>query len=184
MSAVKLLKLKEAYREILRVPLGLSLYREPRVSARLLVEIAGLIQPPLVITVGDFVTENLVREGLEPNVAIVDFRTMREGYSSGILEALARRYNVLRCVNPPGTLAAEAVRTVKQAVKESVIGSRVMVVAEGEEDLLALPAIASAPPRSLVIYGLWLGASVAVMCHPLVKRGVEQFMEKAFEPLS
>jgi uncharacterized protein (UPF0218 family) len=183
MGTAKLLRLKEAYREVLRVPLGLSLYREPRVSARLLMEITSLIKPPLVITVGDFVTENLVREGLEPNVVIVDFRTMREGYSSGLLETLARRYNVLRCVNPPGTLTAEAVNSVSLAVKESMIGSRVMVVAEGEEDLLALPAIVAAPPRSLVIYGLWLGASVAVVCHPLIRRSVEQFMEKAFEPL-
>lgn len=180
---MKLLKLKEAYREVLRVPLGLSLYREPSESALLLVEIANLIRPPLVIAVGDFVTENLARAGLEPNVAIVDFRSMRERYTPELLKALALRYDVLQCVNPPGTLTAEAVSAVESAVRRAVAGSRVMVVVEGEEDLLALPAIASAPPRSLVIYGLWLGASVAVVSHPLVKRCVEQFMEAAFEPL-
>jgi len=179
---VKLLKLKEAYRGVLRVPLGLSLYREPGASARLLVEVAGLIEPPLVVAVGDFVTENLAGAGLEPGVAIVDFRSKRESYTSKLLEALARRYEVLRCRNPPGTLSEEAVSAVETAVRKAAEGSRVMVVVEGEEDLLALPAIASAPPRSLVVYGLWLGACVAVVCHPLIKKSVERFVEKAFEP--
>ena len=184
MGAVKLLKLREAYREVLRVPLGLSLYREPRESARLLVEIAGLIQPPLVVAIGDFVTENLVRAGLEPGVAVLDFRSRREGYSSELLEALVREYEVLRCRNPPGALSEEAVAAVRDAVRRAAGGSRVVVVVEGEEDLLALPAIASAPPRALVVYGLWFGAAVAVVCHPLISEGVERFIEKAFEPAS
>jgi len=178
---VKLLKLKERYRGVLRVPLGLSLYREPGASARVLVELADLVQPPLIVAVGDFVTENLARAGLEPDVGIVDFRSKRGAYTSELLEALARKYEVLKCRNPPGTLAEEAVRAVETAVERAAGGSRVMVVVDGEEDLLALPAIASAPPRSLVVYGLWFGACVAVICHPSIGRGVERFIEEAFE---
>lgn len=179
---MELRRLREEYRGVLRVPLGISLWHEPRRAALLLVEIAEIVQPPLTVAVGDFVARNLIQAGLEPSVAIVDFRTMRADFGWELPEVLKRGYERVECRNPPGTLSEEAVRAVKGALKKAERGARVLVVVDGEEDLLALPAIEGAPPRSLVVYGLWLGAAVAVICHPLISRCVAQFMERAFEP--
>lgn len=178
---MKLHKLKDEYRLALRVPLGLALYRPPAESACLIVELVELLRPPLVITVGDFVTTNLRSAGLEPDVAVVDMRTMRVE-TGGDRSALAAGRCMIECENPPGTLSKAAVTAVGKALSRAAAGSRVLLMVKGEEDLITLPALALAPPRSLLVYGLWLGAAVLVACHPLVSRGARLFMREAFEP--
>jgi len=173
-------RLRDEYRSVLRVPLGVALFKPPEVSAEIISELVRLLEPPLLVTVGDFVTANLVRAGLEPHVAVVDLRTRREGFA-GLASAAAGRER-LRCSNPPGTLTEEAVEAVRGAVARALSGARTLVVVDGEEDLLALPALALAPAGSLVVYGLWLGAAVAVPCHPAVSRAAARILREAFEP--
>jgi len=174
-------RLKAEYRRVLRVPLGVALYRSPAESASIILELVSIARPPLLITVGDFVTRNLRSAGLEPDVAVVDLKTLR-GDAGTDLGALSAGRRVLRCGNPPGTLTEESVAAVGEAVELGRAGIKTLVVVEGEEDLLALPALALAPPRSLLVYGLWLGAAVAVPCHPAVGRAARLLMRRAFEP--
>jgi len=56
----------------------------------------------------------------------------------------------LKVRNPAGTISLEALEAVKEALKG---GEAVLLLVEGEEDLLALAAIAYAPEGSLVFYG-------------------------------
>lgn len=176
-----LYRLRDEYRQALRVPLGFAIYRPPSESARLILELARLIEPPLIVTVGDFVTANLRSTGVEPDVAVVDLKTLRTPLREGLGSLPVGRY-VLKCTNPPGFLTAEAVQLLHVALAKALSGSRMLVAVEGEEDLLALPALALSPPRSLVIYGLWLGAAVVTICHPLLGKSVNLFLTKAFEP--
>lgn len=174
-------RLKESYRETLRVPLGLALYYPPSKSVHLLLELVELVKPPLVVSVGDFVTENLLNAGLRPNVAVVDYRTMRSDIDPSRSKKLLNSYKIVECVNPPGFLTFSAIQAVEEAVKNAQAGDLVLVSVQGEEDLLSLPAIALAPPRSIVVYGLWLGACVAVICHPSVSRSVKRLINTAFD---
>ncbi|RLE98866.1 MAG: hypothetical protein DRJ57_03220 [Thermoprotei archaeon] len=174
------LKLREELREACRIPLGVAIYREPQEAVPLIRELVQAVRPPMLISVGDFVTANLWHGGLRPDIAIVDLRIMRRASERDVRGMLGKGYVVLRCVNPPGTLTQDAITRVKDAVRAAEEGSRALLIVEGEEDLLALPAIAFAPDRSIVVYGLWLGAAVAVICHPYVKRGVKRFMREGF----
>lgn len=174
-------RLREEYRQALRTPLGLALYKPPSESAKLILELAELVQPPLIVTVGDFVTANLRRAGLEPDVAVVDWKTLRTPLMEDLSSLVSGR-RVYRCANPPGSLTVEAVELVRSALAKASWCSKILVAVEGEEDLLALPALAFAPPRSFVIYGLWLGAAVVTFCHPLIEKGVRLFLKVAFDP--
>lgn len=175
------LRLRSEYRNTLRLPIGLALYKPPREAAEIIMEMVEALKPPLVVSVGDFVTTNLLFGGLRPAVAIVDLKSRRREYSVNCAE-LFRGYTIFRCKNEPGTLSQEAIGVVKRAVEEAAKGQNVAVITEGEEDLLALPAITAAPTGSFIIYGLWLGAAVAVISHPRVADAVERFIRIAFEP--
>jgi len=103
-----------------------------------------------LVAVGDVVTAELVRAGRTPDVAVVDFRTKRaENPESQRLFATSRE-RVVKLSNPPGRIAVAAWDAIREAFKP---GGRVRVQVRGEEDLLALVAIALAPDGAVVAYG-------------------------------
>lgn len=178
---MKLHRLRSEYREALRIPLGLALYRLPAEAAALLAELVRVESSPLLIAVGDFVTRNLATAGLKPAVAIVDYRTMRAPVSEPACAELSEHW-VLKCENPPGALSEGAVEAVRTAIERAIAECPALIQVRGEEDLLALPAIALSPSRSIVAYGLWLGAVVVVTCSPSLSRALSRFALRAFDP--
>ena len=55
-----------------------------------------------------------------------------------------------RARNPAGVITMEAWNTVKRGMKER----EAVIVVDGEEDLLTLPAIVESPDDAFVVYGL------------------------------
>jgi len=99
-----------------------------------------------VISVGDTVTRNLVKNNVIPLLAIVDNMTMRKN-TKPFSFATEKIVNVK---NPAATITVEAISTIYEALKADM---HAKIVVDGEEDLLALIAIVYAPENSLVIYG-------------------------------
>ncbi|MDG6983585.1 MAG: DUF359 domain-containing protein [Nitrososphaerota archaeon] len=100
----------------------------------------------MVITVGDRVTETLGEAGRTPEVQVVDGferRTKREPP-----ELPYRRQ--IRVKNPAGTLTSGAISGMQKAFGGT---KPVRVLVDGEEDLMAMLAVAMAPISSLVFYG-------------------------------
>ena len=91
-------RLPEAERPSLRRPFG-KLYPDIRT---LLPRIRG----KRVYAVGDVVTHNLVKEGISPEVAIIDGHTMREPCTR-VPEIPVRR---ILARNPPGTISPSTAR--------------------------------------------------------------------------
>jgi uncharacterized protein (UPF0218 family) len=108
-----------------------------------------------IITVGDATTERVVSFGIVPDVSIVDGRERRTVRDHQI------RYPAkqFKCVNPHGTITADSLDVVQQALRES---SPVIVNVDGEEDMLALPAFYYSPIGSVVLYGQPLEGLVVV----------------------
>ena len=128
----------------LKRPLGELLRGEPdEVFAVLSERLRGRV----VITVGDVVTSNALRHGLRPWAAIVDGRAMRRPVAGELPQAAWSKR--LRVVNPPGTISEDAWSAVGMAVR----GGDMLVLVEGEEDLLALVAVLCAPEGAVVLYG-------------------------------
>jgi len=98
-----------------------------------------------LISVGDVVSKDLIERGIDVSVRIVDGRVMRKE----IEMAHEMPPRVLRAKNPPGIIGFSA----WSAIRDAISGGGGLVLIEGEEDLLALPAIVEAPDGALVIYG-------------------------------
>ncbi|WP_343161405.1 GTP-dependent dephospho-CoA kinase family protein [Natrialba sp. INN-245] len=102
-----------------------------------------------LIAVGDVVTDHLLRAGREPDVALVDERTKRRDVDEEIRERVAAEPD-LEAENPPAEISADAVSTLLEAL---ALEEPTTVLVDGEEDLLALPAIVAAPEGASVVYG-------------------------------
>lgn len=130
-------RLPEAERSSLRKPFG-QVYPDIRA---LLPRIRGRT----VYAVGDVVTHNLVKEGIAPQIAIIDGHTMREPCTR--VPNLPFRRIVAR--NPPGTISDDLIRAIRDAVEDPPA----IIFVEGEEDLAVLPLVLAAPPGVVILYG-------------------------------
>lgn len=100
----------------------------------------------LVVSVGDRVTETLASEGRVPDVQIVDGKENRKKRDP---PAVAHVVSI-GAASPPGAITWEAI----EAIGRAFAGRKpARVLVDGEEDLLALPAVVLAPFGAVVYYG-------------------------------
>ncbi|MDY6761431.1 MAG: pantetheine-phosphate adenylyltransferase [Candidatus Nanohaloarchaea archaeon] len=102
-----------------------------------------------LIAVGDRVSLDLVDWSIPPDIAVVDGKIQREPIDQERLETVTADIHTT-VSNPAGGVATAAWTAVREAVARTCT-SRVIV--DGEEDLLALPAVAMAAPGSVIVYG-------------------------------
>jgi len=117
---------------------------------------------PMTITVGDRVTDTLGAMRRTPDVQVVD------GVERRITRAVPTvpYARLIKVKNPAGTLTEEAIAGMKNAF----LGKKpVRVQVEGEEDLMAVLAIAMAPVSSVVFYGQPGVGVVAVKANAVAK---------------
>lgn len=116
----------------------------------------------MVVTVGDRVTETLEAVGRTPEVQVVDgFERRKRRELPKVPYA-----RLLKVKNPAGTITVAAVEGVRKAFEGR---TPVRVQVEGEEDLMAMLAIAMAPVSAVVIYGQPGVGLVAVRADALAK---------------
>lgn len=90
-----------------------------------------------LISVGDATLENLLKHKLYPNIGIIDNLIQREDYVHDFIHT----ENILKTVNPPGTITDDLWETIDNAIKLSNDNNRRLIVVDGEEDLAVLPCI-------------------------------------------
>ena len=101
---------------------------------------------PMVVTVGDRVTDTLGGMGRTPDVQVVDGFERRAKREPPTVP-YAR---LVKVKNPAGTLTLGAI----SGMKSAFVGKKpVRVLVDGEEDLMAMLAIAMAPAYAVVFYG-------------------------------
>lgn len=143
-----MLSLPVSMRHTLQIPFGTVIEGED-VERRVLEQLKR-DRPSMVITIGDIVTRSLIDAGYQPGLAVVDGKTQRQ-----ILPVHEKVTGEAQCVNRPGSVEQEAALTVRRAIETYVeTGSSSVITIDGEEDLLALPAVLYAPLGSVVLYGL------------------------------
>ena len=109
-------------------------------------EIIKKEKPSMVISVGDIVSQRMIEHGLSLNVLIVDNKTMRKPIQPIMVDVDQTLY----AENPPGTITDEAWAAIRQAVEQK---GRTKVMVDGEEDLLTIVTVLSAPEDAFVVYG-------------------------------
>jgi len=108
----------------------------------------------LIVSVGDMVTFTLLKNGINPNISVVDYFLERKKSSTSMKETISRfGKEKIKIKNPSGTITDElwnAIKTSYERIKEGPF----LIEVDGEEDLASLVAIYLAPPYATVIYGL------------------------------
>lgn len=103
-------------------------------------------QPSKVISVGDIVSQHMLDFGFSVDVLIVDNKTMRKAINPIVVNV----DQTLHARNPPGTITAEAWGAIREAIYYE---GKTKVIIDGEEDLLTVVSVLSAPKDAIVVYG-------------------------------
>jgi len=127
-------------------------------------------RPPLFAAVGDFVARNAIEAGLEPDIIVIDGKTLRT-----VVQDVKHDLEEKRVVNPPATIQASAWRLLRDAI---TLKRKAAVIVEGEEDLLVLPLMADAPFGSVIIYGQPHEGVVAVKVTGERRRWARNFISR------
>ena len=109
-------------------------------------ELVEITKPSLVVSVGDIVSAHIVKEGISLDVLVVDNKTMRKPIKPIVVDVDQTLY----ARNPPGAITDEAWAAIRQAIKQT---GRTKVIVDGEEDLLTVVTVLSAPADAFVVYG-------------------------------
>jgi nicotinamide-nucleotide adenylyltransferase len=144
------------------------------------------IKPIQIIAVGDIITNSLLKENINPDIKIIDLKSRRKRTDLFVKNKDVQKGPSL--VNKPGTINLKTAEKLKELIqKRSVLVSestfkdgpyKSWLVIDGEEDLLALPAILFAPLDSLVLYGHWKHGIIAVEVDEEMKEKVKEIIEK------
>jgi len=140
------LALKPELRQELKNPLGTLIKGTPEGTEEELRELIQKEKPECIISVGDIVSQSLLKLGIKPQVIIVDGKAMRERVKP--IKAETRKRTTVK--NPAGTLTPQTWSTIEKALAQK---QPALIIVEGEEDLLTLVAVLKARENSLVIYG-------------------------------
>jgi GTP-dependent dephospho-CoA kinase len=126
----------------------------------------------LVVTVGDRVTETLQETtGRSPDVFVVDGMERRAARE---IPRVAHG-SAVKARNPAGRITKAALGAMKRAFAG---GKPVMVLIDGEEDLLTIPAVIEAPLGAVVFYGQPLEGVVAVEVDEKSKERARQVLRQ------
>lgn len=130
----------------LKTPIGKLIQGSVHETRPKVMRFVSKLRPTLVVAVGDEVSRLVSGTCRGSTVLVFDRRTKRERAAPLGL----RGAKIFHVRNPAGFIFPEA----REVIKKVVAARRSATVeVDGEEDLLALPAMAYAPLGSIVIYG-------------------------------
>ncbi len=180
------LSLPENRRTALREPLGdifPGSFAEKQSVVKELLNTIEKRKPPAIFSIGDIITRSLQKEGFVPAVSVVDGKSRREALKAEdvlLFESVSGEVYP----NAAGTIASRAVLRLKQ-LRDGYMNDKVhgIMLVDGEEDLLALPAILIAPIGSIVAYGQYDLGVVSVTVTETVKNRVQELLD-GFEAIA
>ena len=127
-----------------------------------------------VISVGDCTTDRIISLDIIPDILVIDGIERRTKRSQG-LHSKIMAAKELHCSNPPGSISKEAFLVLYQAL---AMQGPVKVIVNGEEDMLAVPVIAIADEKAVVLYGQPLEGMVVVNINPEMQAKAKNLMER------
>jgi hypothetical protein len=164
----------ENLRPILQKPLGQALK-----DTKQLLQLINQLEYPFLIAVGDIIVDSLLKEGIDPNLKVIDFKSRRT-----VIPAKAGIHTNIpifkkKMINKPGTINLKTADIIKTKLNEALRKkSKSWIIVDGEEDLLTLPAILFAPLDSLVLYGHWMHGIIAVNVDEKIKEKIKEIVKK------
>jgi broad-specificity NMP kinase/uncharacterized protein (UPF0218 family) len=108
----------------------------------------GMKGSGLVVTVGDQAAYSLIRQGLKPDMIIVDGREKRKRFTRKI----PFRGTDIKVRNPPRHITVELWKAIEKSIPD-LKRRKVRILVKGEEDLAVLPCAIHLPVGSRIAYG-------------------------------
>ncbi len=146
------LKLPESLREFLAKPHG-KLYRGKGLET--IEKIREIRRYSPLVCVGDLVTYYTFKAGYEPDLVVIDLKTVRDLIDSEMvayMESKLVNYIKKKVKNPPALITPELAELLVESVKE-LKNRKIYVLVEGEEDLATVLLVYLLPYNSLILYG-------------------------------
>ena len=136
-------------------------------------------KPPQIISVGDVVSRNLHDHNINPQLTIIDNKSLRNQKRPETVSV----EKTVHVNNPEATITKEAIFAIKEALDQN---EHTHIVVEGEEDLLTLIAVLYAREGAVVVYGQPHSGIVVVKVTPEKKVQAQDFLKamKPFEKLN
>ena len=153
----------------LKEPFGILMVGTPEETIGNLKKMVKKYKPPIIISVGDIVSQNLHKHNLHPQLTIIDNISLRTPKIP--IEPVVQK--TVYVDNPQGTLTQESISAVEEALQSK---QHIHIVVKGEEDLLTLIAVLFAPENSFVIYGQPYSGIVVVKVSSERKARVLEFL--------
>ncbi len=127
----------------------------------------------MIVSVGDASTDRLINLGIIPHIQVVDGKERRvnRGYAGDYY------VSELRCTNPASNITYEAISTFKEALNAK---KPVRILVDGEEDLIALVALAYSPDNTAIVYGQPLEGIVVVIVNEETKNKYKSLISKIY----
>jgi len=146
----KILNLPFGFRQTLRNPLSSPILgKNSEKSAKIAKDFLLDLKPVLTIAVGDIVSKTLDSVNYTPDISIIDYKSQRKDLPQDEKMLKNTKYR-----NDPGTINGKVVSKLNDLIEDFLnANKKVTLVIQGEEDLLALPAILLVPLKSAVVYG-------------------------------
>ena len=162
----------EEARRALKKPAGQLVKGRPDEVAEKVKRIILKEKPSKLVFVGDYTSRKLVDAGLRADLYVIDGKTERKPVKMFDVS----EFRVERVKNDPGTLNPEAVEKLHELLRDEELRDTVLFV-EGEEDLLTLAAMLSAPDGSIIVYGQPGEGNVIVRVNEDARRYAERILE-------
>ncbi len=128
-----------------------------------------------VVTVGDIVTYHFLEADSRPDVAVVDGKTKRERVERDVLGAIESFDERIDVANPQSTITDELLEALAKALENA---DPTVIVVDGEEDLVTLPAVIAVPEGGSVVYGQPDEGMVLVTVDSESKRRCQDLIER------
>jgi uncharacterized protein (UPF0218 family) len=147
-------KVSNELRQTLQKPLGILIKETSHDFESAILEFKSTFykKDRVLVSVGDAVTDSLLKTGIIPNLSIIDLHIQRKKVYDSLSDLGFRDIKVLKKLkNEPGKLSFSGFQMVSELIKSEAKPAVLQI--DGEEDLFTLFAILSAPLETSVVYG-------------------------------
>jgi pantetheine-phosphate adenylyltransferase len=133
----------------------------------------------VIITVGDVTTQKVFSFGVQPSLVIIDLQVERKPYQTLEAYKFPKKYVIKHIASGPGFISKKAVTAIQ--IWRKHVKKRTVLVINGEEDLLVLPALVHAPIGSILYYGQPLVGQVEGLVEVVVTSQIKQKATQLFK---
>jgi len=139
-------------------------------------QIRKIIKDKKIISVGDVISSELIKNNIKPDIIIFDERQNRKPVTQDIKNILNKfDAEEIQVENPKSNITEELWNAIKSSLTKN---NRIKIKVDGEEDLAVLPIIVEANESTIVLYGFMGRGFILVQIDKNLKERCQNLLTK------